>query len=52
MVRNWPGYAAAAWSLPYAMTGLFWWAGGGFPFAPVHEDRRSGVGADAATAAR
>ncbi len=41
--RNWPGYAAAAWSLTYAMLGLNWWAGGdGFPFAPVGEDRRSG----------
>ena len=43
MVRNWPGYAAAAWSLTYAMLGLSWWAGGGgYPFGPVHEDRRSG----------
>ncbi len=42
-MRNWPGYAAAAWSLTYAMLGLHWWAGGaGFPFATVHEDRRSG----------
>lgn len=41
--RNWPGYVAAAWSLTYAMLGLNWLAGGdGFPFAPVHEDRRSG----------
>ncbi|MEV4278831.1 NYN domain-containing protein [Actinoplanes xinjiangensis] len=44
--RRWPdwvGYAAAGWSLMYAMLGLFWTAGGdGFPFAPIHEDRRSG----------
>ena len=42
-VRNWPGWAAAAWSLMYASFGLYWWAGGGgFPFAPIAEDRRSG----------
>ncbi|GIE86019.1 NYN domain-containing protein [Actinoplanes regularis] len=41
--QNWPGCAAAVWSLTYAMLGLNWWAGGdGFPFAPVADDRRSG----------
>lgn len=42
-LRNWPGYAAAAWSLMYATFGLHWWAGGdGYPFAPIDEDHRSG----------
>jgi hypothetical protein len=40
---GWAGYAAAGWSLGYAILGLSWWAGGsGFPFAPIDEDHRSG----------
>ncbi|WP_066360977.1 hypothetical protein [Herbidospora mongoliensis] len=39
----WSGYAAAAWSLSYGALGLFWaLGGGGFPFAPVAEDRATG----------
>ncbi|MEU4690005.1 NYN domain-containing protein [Actinoplanes sp. NPDC023714] len=56
--RRWPswvGYAAAGWSLMYAMLGLYWTAGGdGFPFAPIADDRRSGSileGTEAATGA-
>ncbi|GGN72958.1 hypothetical protein GCM10010112_41850 [Actinoplanes lobatus] len=44
--RRWPfwsGYAAAGWSLMYGSLGLYWTAGGGgFPFAPAVDDRRSG----------
>jgi hypothetical protein len=43
--RHWPawsGYAAAGWSLMYAMLGLYWTAGGaGFPFAPIDDDHKS-----------
>jgi hypothetical protein len=43
VLSKWPAVVTAAWSLTYAMLGLYWWAGGdGFPFAPVPEDRRSG----------
>ncbi|WP_329089106.1 hypothetical protein [Streptosporangium sp. NBC_01469] len=39
----WSGYAAAVWSLSYGALGLFWaLGGGGFPFAPVDDDRASG----------
>jgi hypothetical protein len=44
--RGWPtwsGYAAAGWSLMYGLLGLYWTVGGGgFPFAPIDQDRRSG----------
>ncbi|MGW4944012.1 NYN domain-containing protein [Actinoplanes sp. NPDC004185] len=43
--RRWPawsGYAAAGWSLMYAMLGLYWTSGGdGFPFAPIDDDHKS-----------
>src|SRR2546421_7845256 len=46
IIKQWPlwsGYAAAAWSLLYAVLGLYWTFGGaGFPFAPIDEDHRSG----------
>lgn len=39
--RRWPdgaGPAAAAWSLGYAVLGLFWWTGGGgFPFGAEND---------------
>src|SRR5688500_4734495 len=39
--RRWPewiGYAAAAWSLAYAVAGLHWARGGaGFPFGALHD---------------
>lgn len=39
----WSGYAAVVWSLTYGALGLYWsLGGGGFPFAPVDEDRVSG----------
>ncbi|TDD23396.1 NYN domain-containing protein [Nonomuraea diastatica] len=39
----WSAYAAAGWSALYGALGLFWaWGGGGFPFAPVDDDRASG----------
>ena len=35
---GWIGWAAATWSLAYAMLGLFWWRGGaGFPFGTAHD---------------
>ncbi|MEU7589512.1 NYN domain-containing protein [Micromonospora sp. NPDC049230] len=40
---TWSGYAAAGWSLAYAMLGVYWTAGGdGFPFAPIDDDHRTG----------
>jgi hypothetical protein len=51
----WPSYAAACWSLGYAILGLYWWSGGaGFPFAPIDDNHRSGSileGSDAAVMA-
>lgn len=39
----WSGYAAAGGSALYGALGVFWvMGGGGFPFAPVEDDRASG----------
>jgi len=44
---RWPervGWAAAAWSLVYALLGLYWWRGGaGFPFGSAHDPTARGV---------
>jgi hypothetical protein len=41
---EWAGWAAAAWSLAYAMLGLRWWRGGaGFPFGSAHDPGARGV---------
>ena len=38
-----PSWAAACWSLCYAILGLYWWSGGaGFPFATIDDNHRSG----------
>ncbi|WP_433295883.1 NYN domain-containing protein [Actinoplanes sp. CA-030573] len=46
MIKRWPTwapYAAATWSLLYGGISLYWaFGGGGFPFAPVDDDRQSG----------
>jgi len=45
-LSRWPGwsaYAAGLWSLGYGGLAVHWWAGGGgFPFAPIDDDHRSG----------
>jgi hypothetical protein len=39
---DWVGYAAAAWSLAYALLGGYWAAGGGgFPFGVEHDPESS-----------
>ncbi|TDC07390.1 NYN domain-containing protein [Nonomuraea longispora] len=39
----WSAYAAAGWSALYGALGLYWaLGGGGFPFAPVEDDRATG----------
>jgi hypothetical protein len=41
---EWIGWAAAVWSLVYAMLGLYWWRGGaGFPFGSAHDPSAQGV---------
>jgi hypothetical protein len=41
---GWVGWAAAAWSLAYAVLGLFWWRGGaGFPFGTAHDPAARGL---------
>jgi hypothetical protein len=41
---GWIGWAATAWSLGYAILGLFWWGGGaGFPFGIEHDPDGRGV---------
>ena len=44
--RGWPHWAAVGvvvWSAAYGAAGAWWTLGGaGYPFAPIHEDRRSG----------
>jgi hypothetical protein len=41
---EWVGWAAAAWSLVYAVLGLYWWRGGaGFPFGSAHDPAARGV---------
>ncbi|MCT9931490.1 hypothetical protein N5079_14815 [Planotetraspora sp. A-T 1434] len=41
---GWIGWAATAWSLAYAILGLFWWGGGaGFPFGIAHDPAGKGV---------
>ena len=41
---GWIGWAATAWSLAYAILGLFWWSGGaGFPFGVAHDPLGKGI---------
>lgn len=41
---GWVGWAAASWSLAYAVLGLYWWRGGaGFPFGTAHDLNAKGL---------